>query len=393
MKKYFFLLLFFVFTLFLIGCKEEINTKEYVIKFNTYTEQTINSIVIDKKQKIDLPTPSRSGYHFEGWYPNEDFIEHTLVTNNTTIGKSITLYAKWSPVELQISLDAKEGTLDIEPIIITFSDEFVILPTPTVSDEKYLFDGWYNGSIKVPTLFKTLESCNLEARYIDKSLLNEKYSVSFELDGGNFYNLELTQSLKNSDFYQDNYFEYYSDSFNQVVASFLMQYNQTINMPFNIDRWYFFDFSYRHAFGGNESSNSNVDFFNNWRWLYQYLAHVGTGKDALTALYMNNLQDIEDVSWSNSLIRAEISAFLNANCFNQHSILTSDYSNEDTRMGYVNLLNLKEYTVGEITPLLIPIKEGYTFMGWYDNPYFDGLPLFELDSNAYGDKIFYAKWN
>lgn len=393
MKKYFSILLVLIFTLLLIGCNEEENSKKYTIKFHTYTEQGIDSIEIDEKQNINLPTPIRFGYNFEGWYPNEQFNEHTKVTSETIVGKNITLYAKWSPIAIQISLDPKMGTLESELIINTFVNEIVILPTPTVSDENYLFDGWYYGEEKVSPLFSTLQTCTLEARYIEKSTLKEKYNVSFELNGGSFYSLDLKESLRNSDFYYVNSFEYYPDSFNQVVANFMMQYNQTINMPFNIDRWFFFDFSYNHAFAGNESSNSNYDFFNNWRWLYQYLAHVGTGKDALTSLYLNNLQDVENVSWSNSLIRAEISAFLNANCFDKHSILTTDYSNDEIRMGYVDLLNLKEYKVGEVTPLLIPIKEGYTFMGWYDNPNFDGLPLFELDSNAYGDKVFYAKWN
>lgn len=392
MKKYFCFLLICVFSLLLIGCNDEIIKKEYVISFNTYTEQSFESIKIDSKQTLDLPTPSRIGYQFDGWYPNDRFIEDTKVTNSTIVGKTITLYAKWTPIEIKISLDAKEGTLESSEIII-FADQQIILPTPTPNDSNYLFDGWYMDNTKISNPFTALSNVSLTAKYVDKTTLQDTYNVTFNLDGGHFYDLTLTENLKNSEYYRQNTSDYYEEEFNQVVANFLMQYNQTINNHYPVHCWFFFDFSYRNAFAGENSSNSNADFFNNWRWLYQYLAFVGTAKDALTSLYLNNLNGVEDVSWSNSLIRAEISAFINAYQFNEHSILSADYGDEATRMGFVELLNLKEYKVGEVTPLLIPIKDGYTFMGWYDNPEFTGLPIYEFDVNSYGDKILYAKWN
>ena len=393
MKKFISMLLICVFSFLIIGCNQAIEKKEYTISFNSYTEEKFESIIINEKQTLSLPTPKRAGYTFEGWYPNEKFIESTKVTNSTIVGKTITLYAKWSPIDVTIDLTLNDGTIVGENKIVALADHEIILPTPIPNDSNYIFDGWYKDGVKVSNPFSTLSNCQLVAKYIDKSTLNEKYDVSFNLDGGEFYNLELSTSIKNSEFYRDNYFEYYSDQFNQVVANFFMEYNQTINSPYRVNRWYFFDYSYRETFAGNSSTNSNNDFFNNWRWLYQYLAYVGNNKEALTNLYLNNLQNIEDVNWSNSLIRAEVSAFMNAECFNEYSILSADYSDDNIRMGYVNLLNLKEYKVGEVTPLLIPIKEGYTFMGWYDNPQFTGLPIYELDTNAYGDKVLYAKWN
>lgn len=394
MKRYFSLLLLIIISMLIIGCNQQVDKKEYVISFNTYTEQKFNDIVIDSKQTLDLPTPTRIGYSFDGWYPNEKFIEETKVTNNTVVGKTITLYAKWTPITVTITLNANGGKIEEETAVInTYANEQIILPTPKHEDPNYLFDGWYDNDYKVKNPYSTLESVNLVARFIDKNTLESTYKVSFALDGGNFYNLELTSVIKNSDYYINNSFEEYSDSFNQVIANFLMQYNQTIQMPFPIDRWYFFDFSYRNPFAGANSSNSNADFFNNWRWLYQYLAYVGNNKEEFTHLYLDNLARVEAPDWTISIIRAEISAFLNANCFNQYSILSADYSQETIRMGYVNLLNLTSYKVGEVTPLLIPIKEGYTFMGWYDNPEFEGLPVYEIDVNCYGDKVYYAKWN
>jgi len=39
-----------------------------------------------------------------------------------------------------------------------------------------------------------------------------------------------------------------------------------------------------------------------------------------------------------------------------------------------------------------PTKDGYTFLGWYDNPTFTGESIDEIISGTTGDKSLYAKW-
>jgi len=52
-----------------------------------------------------------------------------------------------------------------------------------------------------------------------------------------------------------------------------------------------------------------------------------------------------------------------------------------------------EYTVGEGLPELpIPTKRGFTFDGWYEDPWFTGNEVVGISAADYGDKTYYAKW-
>ena len=39
-----------------------------------------------------------------------------------------------------------------------------------------------------------------------------------------------------------------------------------------------------------------------------------------------------------------------------------------------------------------PTKEGYKFLGWYDNAAFEGEAVKNIPKGSTGDKVFYAKW-
>jgi uncharacterized repeat protein (TIGR02543 family) len=51
-----------------------------------------------------------------------------------------------------------------------------------------------------------------------------------------------------------------------------------------------------------------------------------------------------------------------------------------------------EYSSSESLELPIPEKEYYTFMGWYDNPNFDGTKIEIIQKGTSGDKTYYAKF-
>lgn len=51
-----------------------------------------------------------------------------------------------------------------------------------------------------------------------------------------------------------------------------------------------------------------------------------------------------------------------------------------------------KYTIEDETPLLPLAREGYTFLGWYDNKELTGNPVEKIPVGSYGLKTFYAKW-
>ena len=60
--------------------------------------------------------------------------------------------------------------------------------------------------------------------------------------------------------------------------------------------------------------------------------------------------------------------------------------------GFEELLGITEYVTGEGTILLTPYKKDHMFLGWYDNPEFEGNPVTEIKYNEYGEKTYYANW-
>ena len=55
-----------------------------------------------------LPTPTMSGYQFEGWYTDE--LEGDKVTVNTEFSADTTIYARWFPLSSSDSTSSSSGS-------------------------------------------------------------------------------------------------------------------------------------------------------------------------------------------------------------------------------------------------------------------------------------------
>ena len=74
-------------------------SKAYCINFQTNCEINIESIELKVKKQIpELPSPSREGYHFRGWYKDESLNEEFNLEKMPK--ENITLYAKWEAITL-----------------------------------------------------------------------------------------------------------------------------------------------------------------------------------------------------------------------------------------------------------------------------------------------------
>jgi uncharacterized repeat protein (TIGR02543 family) len=90
----------------------------------------------------DLPTPSRIGYSFDGWYTSTG----TEIQNADilTFPWDITLTARWSANTYIVTLDAKGGNCTPASITVTYDGTYCDLPTP--SRIGYSFNGWYTST-------------------------------------------------------------------------------------------------------------------------------------------------------------------------------------------------------------------------------------------------------
>ena len=97
-----------------------------------------------------LPTPSRSGYNFTGWYTAKS--GGTKVDGSTKVSNTSnhTLYAQWSVNSVTVTLDANGGSVSPRSVTVTYDGTYGTLPTPSRSG--YNFTGWYtakSGGTKV----------------------------------------------------------------------------------------------------------------------------------------------------------------------------------------------------------------------------------------------------
>ena len=65
---------------------------------------------------------------------------------------------------------------------------------------------------------------------------------------------------------------------------------------------------------------------------------------------------------------------------------------EEEILSINDLFNLKTYEPGKETPVLAPIRDGYIFCGWYDNPDFEGEAYWSIPNTWFADITLYARW-
>jgi len=93
-----------------------------------------------------LPTPTRAGYVFAGWWTGEGGAG-TQVTDTTlvTVALNHELYAKWAANALTVvvSFNPQSGTVTPASKSVTVGSAYGTLPTPTRAG--YVFAGWWTG--------------------------------------------------------------------------------------------------------------------------------------------------------------------------------------------------------------------------------------------------------
>ena len=104
-----------------------------------------DEILVDRDAEYgSLPTPTRTGHTFDGWYTKAT--GGTKVTGSTTIttNSSHALYAHWIPNTYTITFDPNGGSCSTESKIVTYGATYGDMPKSTRLG--YSFKGWFTKS-------------------------------------------------------------------------------------------------------------------------------------------------------------------------------------------------------------------------------------------------------
>lgn len=114
---------------------------QYSITFNTNGGSAVNSVPFNvKSSAITLPTTTRDGYTFEGWFADDQLTGTKVTTLPTGSYGDKEYWAKWTPKQYQAKF-VTDGGSAVNPVTADFGATFVKPTDP--SKEGYTFVGWY----------------------------------------------------------------------------------------------------------------------------------------------------------------------------------------------------------------------------------------------------------
>lgn len=124
--------------------------RSYTATFNSNGGSTPSPSSITKEYNTalgTLPTCSRTGYTFLGWYTASS--GGTKISTTTVVTKDITYYAQWSINSYTLTFNPNGGTVTPTSKDLEYNSAYGTLPTPTrASDAQYTytFAGWYTAA-------------------------------------------------------------------------------------------------------------------------------------------------------------------------------------------------------------------------------------------------------
>ncbi|MGN0239693.1 MAG: InlB B-repeat-containing protein [Paludibacteraceae bacterium] len=150
--------------------------KAYTITFDANGGEchTTNKQVVYNTAIGKLPTATREGYKFNGWWAS-DASEATTEKDIFVGFKNLTLTAGWEACQYTVSFISEGGTTTPADKQVTYQAEYGDLPV--VSRDGYTFDGWFtcdNESITSDTKYTKIGDQELHAHWTA-----QKYTVTF----------------------------------------------------------------------------------------------------------------------------------------------------------------------------------------------------------------------
>lgn len=129
-----------------------------------------------------LPTPTKDGYTFSGWYTAKSGGTKITADTKVTITADQTLYAQWKKIYYEVTFDANGGECSTALLTVFYNGTYDELPVPTRTG--YKFAGWYTAKdggalVENDSVHKSLSNIVLYAHWTQK-----EYTIKFDASDG-----------------------------------------------------------------------------------------------------------------------------------------------------------------------------------------------------------------
>ena len=130
-----------------------------------------------------LPSASRTGYTFAGWYTDASGGGNVVSSTKVTVSGSHTLYAHWTPNTYTVNFNGNGGNAGYSSKSVTYASTYGDLPN--ASREGHSFAGWYtdpSGGTKI-TSGSTVKITSTQTLYAHWELNNYQLEIGGYIDG------------------------------------------------------------------------------------------------------------------------------------------------------------------------------------------------------------------
>jgi len=152
---------------------------------NTYTvtynaqggSVTPASSTVNHGSSVTLPTPTRTGFTFNGWFTAAS--GGTRITSPYSPTENITLHAQWTQITYVVTYNANGGSVSPTSNTVNAGSS-VTLPTPTRTG--FTFNGWFtaaSGGTRVTSPYTPTAAITLFAQWTQIT-----YTVTYNAQGG-----------------------------------------------------------------------------------------------------------------------------------------------------------------------------------------------------------------
>jgi uncharacterized repeat protein (TIGR02543 family) len=395
-----------------------------------------------------LPTPTKAGYSFIGWFTEETDGEQ--ITVSTVFNKDATVFARWELTNFTITYNLSNGTNHAEnPTNFTIYSAEITLNSPTRYD--HIFVGWFENSSfsgeKVTSIpVGSTENITLFARWEHITV-----TITYDLNGGILKpvtrNITVLMRDERSDGWGGNSLRISVNGANlptnptipagsMEMFVFYAYVGDNIEVFWNSSDWasdcafaiFYTDNQPSPAFNPSAGASNNTERILIHR-LYRSLTSVETGallgsftvgrngnEPAVGPQVVNigqhaTLLGIGDhwthplryefLGWNtradgtgrnyvahSSLFRPAGDTTLFANWRLIDYEITYNLNGGTLPDNYPTTFNI---TSDEII-LPIPTRDGFTFAGWHVNAFFIGAPITSIPAGSTINRFFWANW-
>ena len=363
--------------------------------YNNFTASFSENVDLCYDSVIDMPSPHKDGYDFIGWFDENN----EIITSNWKYLTDKSFHAKWELHNYNITFELFDGiNNDENPQTFTMNDT-IVLKDPT--RKGYTFDGWYTDS-QYQNKIEVIEGSSFRDYTLYAKWIANQYTALLDYNGGqncptiNFYS--QGNIIKTINLYKDSILKYFVPEapsknlkfggwYYDAACTQLFSFDGIINNDTNIYAKWIEISNYEYSQLGNKV-NVQINGAN-----YGYIAISSPINQTITVTSSSGLDlygEIYDSNWnlistcddiSDENLDFSISILLEAGKIyyigykgNQVStsgdciINISGISCPATTItwDYSQIIESIHVTYGSSYILPIPKKEGYEFIGWFD---------------------------